>query len=122
MYFNQLLGACSTQKLVETFFQPFSTFFDNFKPFTVISLLKSTKKSENEQKKSGFVYSSKLVDMQIDSLRGYLEIVCKRFKIIEKGWNTQHAVPAQKDVQMLTKLICLVKKKFFLTIVTCVLI
>ena len=43
VYFDQLLGAARTQKLVETFFQPFSTFFDHFKPFPVISRLKSTK-------------------------------------------------------------------------------
>ena len=35
---------------LNNFFQPFSTFFVNFKPFSVISRLKSTKKSENEQK------------------------------------------------------------------------
>ena len=45
----------------------------------MISRLKSTKKSENEQKKGGlvFVYSLNLVGMQklVDYLRGYLEIV-----------------------------------------------
>ena len=43
VYFNQLLGATCTQKLVETFFRHFSTFFVYFKAFSVISQLKSTK-------------------------------------------------------------------------------
>ena len=46
VYFDQLSGACSTRKLVETCF---STFFVHFRPFLVISWLKSTK---NEQKKT----------------------------------------------------------------------
>ena len=32
-----------------TFFQPYSTFFDNFKPFSVISRLNQQKMSENKQ-------------------------------------------------------------------------
>ena len=47
VYFEQLLGAAHTQKLAEILFQPFSTFFVHFKSFSVISCLKSTKKSEN---------------------------------------------------------------------------
>ena len=57
VYFDQLLGAVRTQKLVEIlFFQPFSTFFSDFTP--EINL-------------------SKLVNMQklVDSLRGYPKIV-----------------------------------------------
>ena len=49
VYFNQLSSACSTWKLVKTLFQPFSTFFVNFKPFSVISWLKSTFSSENNK-------------------------------------------------------------------------
>ena len=61
-----------------------TTFFSCFQPFLKISNLfqwfhgwNQQKTSENEQKKCGFVYSSKLVDMQklVDSLRGYFEIV-----------------------------------------------
>ena len=44
MHFDQLSGAASTQKLFEILFQPFSTFFVHFKPFAVISRLKSPKK------------------------------------------------------------------------------
>ena len=55
VYFDQLLGAARTQKLHPeacrtAFLNLFSTFFVNFKPFFVISRLKSTKTSENEQK------------------------------------------------------------------------
>ena len=59
------------------FFQSFSTFFFLFKPFSVISGLKSTKNIWKLTKKVIFVYSSKLVDMQmlVDTLRGCLEIV-----------------------------------------------
>ena len=51
VYFDQLSGDCSTRKLVETFFSavfwPFLFFFLDFRPFLVISRLKSSK---NEQK------------------------------------------------------------------------
>ena len=59
------------------FFQPFSTFFVHFNPFSVISHLKSTKNVWKRTKKTFFFFSSKLVDMQklVDSLKGYLEIV-----------------------------------------------
>ena len=50
VYLNQLLGACSTEMLVELLYQPFLFFFLNFKTYSVISRLKSTKKSEKEQK------------------------------------------------------------------------
>ena len=42
VYFDQLLGAACTQKLVVTFFSCFSTFFVHFKAFSMISQLKST--------------------------------------------------------------------------------
>ena len=59
------------------FFQLFSTFFVLFKPFSVFSHLKSTKKVWKWTKKVIFVYSSKLIDMQklVNSLRGYLKFV-----------------------------------------------
>ena len=77
VYFYLLLGAACTQKLVETFFPPFSTFFAHFKAFSVISLLKSTENVWKWTKKCGFVCFSKLVNMQklVNSLRGYPEIV-----------------------------------------------
>ena len=37
------ISTCSTLKLVDLLFQPFSTFIVDFKPFLVISRLKSTK-------------------------------------------------------------------------------
>ena len=81
VYYVQFLAAACTLKLVKTLFQPFSTFFLLFKPFSINSGLKSWKTSKNEPLKlfffSNFCYSSKLVDMQtlVDSLRGYLEFV-----------------------------------------------
>ena len=78
VYFDQLLGAARTQKLVETFFQTC------FLPFLFISNLfrwfhtwNQQKTSEKEQKKHVFVYSSKLVDKQklVNSLKGYPAIV-----------------------------------------------
>ena len=44
VYFDQFLGAAHTQKLVETFFQPFLNFFVHFKAFSV----------KNQQKKDNF--------------------------------------------------------------------
>ena len=65
VYFDQLLGAACTQKLVETFFSAvFLTFFVHFKAFSVISRLISLKNVQKWTKKHGFVYSSKLVDIQ----------------------------------------------------------
>ena len=54
VYFDQLLGATHTQKLVETFFQMFSTFFVHFRAFSVISRLKSTKNVWKWTKKKCF--------------------------------------------------------------------
>ena len=59
--FEQLLSAAHTQSWSNYFFQSFSTFFVNFKPFSVISLLKMNKKMFFF---SYFAYSLKLVDMQ----------------------------------------------------------
>ena len=43
VYFDHLLGAACTQKLVETIFQPFFNLFCSFQTFSVISRLKSLK-------------------------------------------------------------------------------
>ena len=43
MYFDQLLGAAPTQKLVKLLFSAVFNLFVDFKPFSVISRLKSTK-------------------------------------------------------------------------------
>ena len=82
MNFDQLLGAARTQKLVELVFQQISSFFVNFKPFSVISQLKSTKNIWKWTKKVIFVFSSKLVD----SLRGYLEIFLFWLILNKKAW------------------------------------
>ena len=95
VYFDQLLGAELTQKLVKTFFSAV------FQPFMFISNLfqwfhtwNQQKTSENEQKMY-FDYSSKLVDMQklVHSLRGYPKIVWfqawnhwRRFEMNKKDW------------------------------------
>ena len=71
-------GCCTHPKAGRNlFFSSFSTFFVIFKAFSVISRLKSLKNDWKWTKKCGFVYSSKLVDMQklVDSLRGYLKFV-----------------------------------------------
>ena len=60
------------------FFSTVFNLFLHFKPFSVISCLKSTKKHvKMTEFFSYFAYSSKLADMQklVDSLRGYPEIV-----------------------------------------------
>ena len=44
MYFDQLLGAARTQKLVKTFFSAVFQPFFHFKAFSVVSRLKLTKK------------------------------------------------------------------------------
>ena len=75
-----VFGCCVFQVLAAPeswsnyFFQPFSTFFVDFKPFSVISRLKSTK---NIWKWTKNICSSKLVEKQklVDSLSGYLEFV-----------------------------------------------
>ena len=56
------------------FFQPFFNLFCSFQSFFRDFTAEINKK---QTKKSKFVYSSKLVDMQkmVDSLRGYLKIV-----------------------------------------------
>ena len=43
VYFNHLLGAARTQKLVKILFSAVFNLFVHFKPFSVISRLKSTK-------------------------------------------------------------------------------
>ena len=66
--FQPAFWCCAHSKAGQnTFFQPFSTFFVHFKPFSVISRLKSTKNIWKwTKKKRCFVYSSKskMVDMQ----------------------------------------------------------
>ena len=84
VYFDQLLGAARTQKLVETLFSAV------FNLFLLISNLFQWFHGWNHCKTSGngpkmdFAYSSRLVDMQklVDSLRGYREIVF--FRLIFK--------------------------------------
>ena len=73
---------CTPKSWSNYFFQPFSTFCVHFKPFSVISGLKSTKTIWKRTKKRVFVCSLKLVDMQklVDSLRGYNK----------KGWKRLH--------------------------------
>ena len=68
VYFDQLLGAVRTQKLLKLF----STFFDHLKLFSVISRQNQQKNVWKWTKIVTFVYSSKLVDMKklVDSLRG----------------------------------------------------
>ena len=51
MYFDQLSGACSTWKLVETLFSAVFNLFWTLKPFSVISRLKSTKNVRKWTKK-----------------------------------------------------------------------
>ena len=78
VYFDQLLDAACTQKLVETFFQPFFNLFCSFQSFFSDFPAEINKKHlKMNKKKLDFVYSSKMVDMQklVDSLRGYPEIV-----------------------------------------------
>ena len=59
-----------------TFFQPFSTFFCSFQTFFSDLTTEINKKRLKKNKKTVFVYSSKLVNMQmlVHSLRGYFEI------------------------------------------------
>ena len=70
-------SCCCVLCILTSFFSRFSTFFVRFKAFSVISRLKSLKNVWKWTKKCGFVYSSKLVNVQklVDSLRGYLKIV-----------------------------------------------
>ena len=78
VYFDQPSGAARTRKLVETYFSAiFQPFLFILELFLWFHSWNQQKTSENEWKKRGFVYSSKLVDMQklVDSLRGYLEFV-----------------------------------------------
>ena len=77
LYFCQLLGAAKAGWT--TFFQPFSTFFVCFKPFSVISRLKSTKNVWKRTKKqflsmpqSWLTCKSWLTPW---GLRGYLQIL-----------------------------------------------
>ena len=51
MYFNQLLGAVRTLKLVETFFQPFFNLFCSFQSFFSDFTAEITKKREKMNKK-----------------------------------------------------------------------
>ena len=77
VYFDQLLGAVSTQKLVKLLFPALFNLFCSFQTFFSDFTDEINKKRLKKNKKMVFVYSSKLVDMQklVDSLRGYLEIV-----------------------------------------------
>ena len=50
MYFDQLLGAGRTRKLVKTFFQPFFNLFCSFQSFFSDFTAEITKTSKNEQK------------------------------------------------------------------------
>ena len=92
VYFDQLLGAACTQKLVELPFSAVLIFSVHLTPFLVVSQLKSTKNVWKWTKKLIFVYSSKLVDKQkqVDSLRGYLEFVI--FWLIFYNWNQSKRV------------------------------
>ena len=55
--FRPAFGCCAHLKAgCNTFFQPFSPFFVYFKPFPVISWLKSTKNDEKEQKTCFFIF------------------------------------------------------------------
>ena len=97
VYFNQLLGAASTQKLVKLLFSAvfnlfcsFQTFFSDFMPEI------NKKRLKKNKKKCVFVYSSQLVGMQklVDSLRGYIEFVffwknIKKVKINQKKTNSR---------------------------------
>ena len=56
VYFDQLLGAACTQKLVEQHFQLFSSFFVHFKPFSVISRQRINKKRLKMNKKTCFFF------------------------------------------------------------------
>ena len=59
MYFDQLLGAARTQKLVEILFQPFSTFFVHFKPFHYLNMSCSFKVFVGELTKEVITLSCK---------------------------------------------------------------
>ena len=78
VYFNQLLGAARTWKLVKTLFSAVFNLFCLFQTFFSDFMAEINKKHlKKNQKIIFFAYSSKLVDMQklVDSLRGPLEIV-----------------------------------------------
>ena len=92
VYFKQLSGAARTRKMVKKLFlSRFQPFFCYFKPFSVISCQKSRKNDEKMNQNSIlsiFVYSSKLVNMQmlVYSLREYLEFVFFWLIFYKKGW------------------------------------
>ena len=71
MYFDNLLGAARTQKLVKKIFQPFVNLFCSFQSFFSDFTVEINKKHLKMKKKWDFVFSSKLVDMQklVNSLR-----------------------------------------------------
>ena len=80
VYFDQLLGASRTRKLIKTLFQPFSTFFVRLKPFSVISPLKSLKNIWKWAKKVCFsIFSTpqswSTCKSWLTPWRGYLEII-----------------------------------------------
>ena len=77
VYFDQLLGAACTGKLVITLLGTFSTFFVDFQTFSVNFHLKTLLNIFKKLKKLSFSYSLKLVDMQmlVNSLGGYLDFV-----------------------------------------------
>ena len=54
MYFDQLLGAARTQKLVETFFQPFFNLFCSFQSFFSDFMAEINKKRLKMNKKTWF--------------------------------------------------------------------
>ena len=71
LYFDLLLGAVHTQKLVETLFSAVFNLFCSFQTFFGDFKAEITEKHLKMNKKMYFAYSSKLVDMQklVDSLR-----------------------------------------------------
>ena len=87
MYFDQLLGAAHTQKLVELLFSAVFNLFCSFQTFFSDFMAEINKKRLKKNKKMVFVYSSKLVDVQklVDSMRGYLEIVFFQLIFYKKG-------------------------------------
>ena len=74
VYFDQLLGAACTQKMVETLY---SAVFTLFYFLMVFNKFSSEIKEKTFEKTCVLSYSLKLVDMQklVDSLRGYLEFI-----------------------------------------------
>ena len=108
LYFDQLLGAARTQKLVKIFFSA------SFQPFLFISNLFQWFHSWKRTKKRVFVYSSKLVNMQklVESLRGYrtffsdftgkgLKWTKKVEKQLKKGFNQFLGAPSTQKTRTL---------------------